>query len=400
MNTVGTESFEYPVSAFLQIALVLNKAVGKRCQRDPLLSASAYSYGISVPSWDWDEIGRQVEEVESELDSLPPGRRPFLQDLLEAFALMVREGQGEQIPYAERVATYLQVPPDRVPLETIQVLEDELRELMGEAGYPTDLAVAIPQWRKSQAVPREALNEQGQAIMERARARTEERVTSLPSAHQVALTFPSPYPHISGGGYSDYAGDYQGYVYLSGDISWELPNLKHVVCHETFPGHQAFSAVREQRYRDGSLPVEGTLYFSNTAISPIVEGLAEIGTEILGMLETLDDRINNVYQRLQRAISTNLCFDCNADGMEKETAVREFVESGHVSREFAEQRYRFWTHPLWCTSFPHYWYGREFMHENYVMMKDAPQAFFRMVYGEPHTVRTLRSAIEAHLGQG
>ena len=170
-----------------------------------------------------------------------------------------------------------------------------------------------------------------------------------------------------------------------------------MICHESFPGHQAFSAIREQQFRAGSLPIEGSVYFGNTPISPIVEGLCEMGQTILGLMETIDDQIYHEYNRLTFAVSTNLAFACHSDGMDKETAVRLLMDSTHVSRVFAEKRYHFWMDPLWCTSFPHYWYGTEFMRESYTKMENHRADFFRMIYMEPHTVRTLKQRIQSYL---
>ncbi len=390
---------EEVIGTFLQIALALNRAVGEQKGIEPLLSTATYTYSAPTPSWGWEEIGRKVEEVEASLEVLPPQRAAYVRDLLQAFALMVREGMGEQIPYAQRVATYLQVPGERVPRATIQALEEELRRLLVEAGYPDDLAVAIPQWREKQTVQGQALMDLAHTFLERARQETERRIMPLPPGHQVVLSFPQNYPYR---GYSDYARDYQGRVFLNGDIGWEVPSLKHVLCHEAFPGHQTYSALREWCYREGRLPVEATLYFSNTPITPVVEGMAEIGQEVLGLVETVDDRIYEAYNRFSSAISTNLAFDCNADGMDKETAITRLMETTYVSRTFAEKRYHFWTHPLWCTGFPHYWYGRELMRECYARMKEKNRLpeFFRMVYTEPHTVRSLREAVQSSLSQG
>jgi hypothetical protein len=387
---------DHPIDLFLQIVLAMNELVGERTGIEPLLSAATYSYGISTPSWDWAQAGKRIEEAESALDALPPERAAYLRDFLKAFALMSREGQGEKIPYADRVETYLQVPGERLPTTVVQALETELRSLFVEAGYPDDLSTAIPQWRESQTVRGETLVEEAHAFLSQAREDTNKHVLPLPEEHRVVLTFPKNYPYR---GYSDYSRDYQGRVFLNGDIGWERAALKHLVYHEVFPGHQAFSTIREKRYRDGVLPIEGTVYFGNTPMTPIVEGICEVGQEILGRQETIDDRIYDVYNRFSSAVSTNLAFDCNADGMDEETAVTRLVGATHVSRVFAEKRYHFWTNPLWCTSFPHYWYGRELIRESYKLMSDDLSAFFRMVYTEPHTVNSLRSAVASHLGR-
>jgi len=282
---------DHVINTFIQIALALNVAVAQRTGIEPLLSTEAYDYDLPIPDWDWEEIGRQIEKVQAELDSLSPRRAAFLEDILQAFALMVQEGQGQEIPYADRVATYLQVPAERVPAPVIRSLENELRSLLVEADYPDDLAMALPQWRQRQAVQGEELVKQGHAFLQQARQKTHQQIWPLPSEHQVTLTFPKNYPYR---GYSDYVRNYQGHVFLNGDISWEVAGLKHLVTHESFPGHQAFSAIREQSFQAGLLPVEGTLYFSNTPITPIVEGLCEFGQTILGLVETIDDHIYDV----------------------------------------------------------------------------------------------------------
>jgi hypothetical protein len=283
-----------------------------------------------------------------------------------------------------------------VPPDIVQALEVELLDLMIEAGYPDDLSVAIPQWRENQTLRGDALIEAAHAFVDQARDDTNQHVMPLPETHQVVLTFPENYPYR---GYSDYSRDYQGRVFLNGDIGWERAALKHLVYHEVFPGHQAFSAIREKQYRDGILPIEGTVYFGNTPMTPIVEGICEVGQEMLGRLESIDDHIYDVYNRFTSAVSTNLAFDCNADGMDKETAVKKLMDAAHVSRVFAEKRYHFWTNPLWCTSFPHYWYGRELIRESYGLMGDHLPALFKLIYTEPHTVNSLRAAIVSYLGQ-
>jgi hypothetical protein len=386
--------YDEPIRTFLQVALALNKAVAQVKGIEPLLSTRTYDYGIETPSWDWREIGLKIEFVRSGLADIDPARVPYLTGLLDAFALMVRDGQGEKIPYARRVATYLQVPGERVAQEVIDGLKNELQQLLVEAGYPDDFGTALDQWREAQNVSGPEAERQGQQFLSRARAQTNLLVWPLPDGHKVELTFPTNYPYR---GYSDYGKDYQGRVFLSGDIEWQLSSLKHVVTHEVFPGHQAQSAVLESTFCQGKMPVEGTLYFSNTPITPKIEGMCEIGQEAIGMMDDIDDQINDLYNRYTSAVSTNLAFDCNEGLMDKETAVQALSSATQVSRLFAGKRYDFFTNPLWSTGFPHYWYGREFMRESYRLMQDHLPEFYRMVYTEPHTVATLRQTITAYL---
>jgi hypothetical protein len=376
--------------------LALNAAVFRQTGKAPLLSGNTYSYGFDVPSWDWDEIGRQIEETASALELLPENRAAYMRDMLDAFALMVREGQGDEIAYPERVSTYLQVPADRVPEHIVSALREELRSLLVQAGYPDDLSLAVPDWREAQTIEGDALIRLADSVLVQAREAMQSQIMALPKDHQVSVVLLSNYPYYA---YSAYKRDYQGEVRLSGDIGWEIPAVKHSICHEAFPGHQTFSAITEQRFRAGVMPVEGTVYFGNTPNSPIFEGVSECGAEFLGLVNTIDDEIFNVYNRLCFAESTNVAFDCNADGLGKDAAIAKLVKALHVPSSWAEYRYHYVTDSLWCASFPHYWYGREFIKASYDKMEEHLPAFLKMVYTEPHTVRTLQNAIESYLNR-
>ncbi len=139
------------------------------------------------------------------------------------------------------------------------------------------------------------------------------------------------------------------------------------------------------------MPEEGTLYFSNTPITPIVEGICEMGQTMLGMIEDEDDQIYDLYNRYCNVVSTNLAFACNGDGLDVAGAVEQLIAQAYVTRRFAEGYVQFLTHPLWCTSFPHYWYGSEFIRDCMQRMQGNLLEFYRMVYTEPHTVQTLRA---------
>jgi len=89
-----------------------------------------------------------------------------------------------------------------------------------------------------------------------------------------------------------------------------------------------------------------------------------------------------------------LCFSCHLEGMSPEDAKVELMEATGVSRSFADQKLGFIMHPVWCTSFPHYWYGRELIREVYLTGAMAPEEILRTIYSEPHTVRTFCEKLE------
>jgi len=385
---------EKPVEDFLKIVLAVSRLVDNRTGIDPLLSRSIYDYGVQDPGWNWLEIDRTIERVSNSLPSLPPQRSAFTGDFLEAFRIMVREGMGESVPYQERVQAYLQVSAEPVLQSTIDALRNELQQKLITCGYADELLTAYRQWSQDCKIAPEDLYQAGQEILDLARQRTNELVLADPQEHQIELNFPNNYPY---NGYSDYSRGYRGRIFLNGDVQYTLPGLKHLICHEALPGHQLFSALREELYGRGVMPVEGTVYLANTPISAIVEGNCEVGQQMLGMDDTADDEIYDLYNRYASAISTNLAIACNADGMDQETAVHFLMEQVFISNEEAVRRHAFFTNPLWHTSFPHYWFGREMMRSNFARMKEYLPEYYRMVYQEAHTVLTLGERIDQFL---
>jgi hypothetical protein len=380
------------IREYATIAHSLNALVERRTGTQPMLAGADF-YPPTVLDLDWSHLGRRIDTLSSHVSALSTERAAYLRDCLDAFALMVREGQGEQVPYRERVATYLQVPAAPVDQDSITTLELRLAELLAQAGYGADVGSAIRRWSEDQRIEGQVLLTTARTWMDAARTSMRRRLMDVPE-HTVTISLLDNYPHYA---YSEFLGDAGGQVRLSNDISWTRVALKHSICHEGFPGHQAFSVTRRRLLDNGGLPPEAAIYFANTPVTPIDEGWAECGTEVLGWITSIDDQIFATYNSLCFAVSTNIAFECNEASLSRATAISRLMDKLHVPSSWAEQRYVFITHPLWSTSFPHYWYGRQIMRSAYERMGQAIEVFARMVYGQLHTVKTLGDAIERYL---
>lgn len=385
---------EKPLEDCIKIVLSVSRLEGDKTGIDPLLSRLVYDYEVPDPIWDWREIDRAASRLRKDLTSLSPARADFIGDFLTSFEVKTREGLGEVIPYQERVQAYLQVSGELIAEAVISTLRTSLQQKLTDIGFDQDLPKAYRLWTRSQLISKDDIFDRGRAILAETRRRTNLLVMESPPEHQIELNFPRNFPY---NGYSDYSKGYRGRIFLNGDEEYTLSGLVHLICHEALPGHQLFSAIREKRYRDGLMPVEGTIYLANTPITPIVEGNCEDGQRMLGMYETTADEIYDLYNRYSSAVATNIAIACNADGMDRQTAVDKLVDLVFIDLEKASRSYAFFTHPLWQNSFPHYWYGRELMRQNYNLMADNLPEYYLMIYTEPHTVRTLQRRINQYL---
>jgi len=382
---------EIIVQQLVSIALALDDLLGEQHGLYPLLTREVYSYNIEPISSEWNALSEAIASLQDDLSGQGGARADYCIDLLSAFAMMVREGQGEQVDYADRLAAYIQVPAKKVAVTHLDQLRTDLIGALHESGYKKEFVESISTWKKSQAVDSGDLLRLGNQYMQQSLQRCSELGLGIPEQHKIELEFPINYPYR---GYSNYQGNYRGQVFMSADIEWQRAGIKQVVMHESVPGHQAFSAIRDKLYRNNSLGIEGTLYFANTPFTALVEGICEVGQQLIGLMTTEDDRIYDLYNRYTSAIATNLCFSCHLEGMSPEAAKRALMEETSVSRSFAEQKLGFIMHPVWCTSFPHYWYGRELIRKVYLDGLMAPEEILRTIYTEPHTVRTFCRKLE------
>ena len=375
----------------VSIALALDDRLGKQHGLYPLLTREVYSYNIEPISSEWNALSEAIASLQEDLSGQGGARADYCIDLLSAFAMMVREGQGEQVDYADRLAAYIQVPAKKVPVTHVDQLRFDLVAALHDSGYKNEFTDSINDWKHSQAVGSGDLLRLGNQYMQQSLHRCSELGLGIPEQHKIELEFPINYPYR---GYSNYQGNYRGQVFMSADIEWQRPGIKQVVMHESIPGHQAFSAIRDKLYRNNSLGIEGTLYFANTPFTALVEGICEVGQQLIGLMTTEDDRIYDLYNRYTSAIATNLCFNCHLEGMIPEDAKSALMKETGVSRSFADQKLGFIMHPVWCTSFPHYWYGRELIRKVYLDGLMAPEEILRTIYSEPHTVRTFCKKLE------
>lgn len=382
---------EVTAQQLVSIALALDNSLGKQHGLYPLLTREVYSYNIEPIASEWNVLSEAIASLQEDLSGQGGARVDYCIDLLSAFAMMAREGQGEQVSYADRLAAYIQVPAKKVPVTHIDQLRFDLIAALHDSGYKKELFDSINDWKHSQAVESGDLLRFGNQYMQQSLQRGSEIGLGIPEQHKIELEFPINYPYS---GYSNYQGNYSGQVFMSADIEWQRAGIKQVVMHESIPGHQAFSAIRDKLYRNNSLGVEGTLYFANTPFTALVEGICEVGQQLIGLMTTEDDRIYDLYNRYTSAIATNLCFNCHLEDMSPEDAKSALMKETGVSRSIADQKLGFIMHPVWCTSFPHYWYGRELIRKVYLDGLMAPEEILRTIYSEPHTVRTFCKKLE------
>ena len=387
---------EAPIRRLIEISYALDDLEKERTGLSPMLSREVYDYGIADPHWDWKRVLKEIDAFEADIETLAPERRPYLHGVVDAYRMIARAGSGEDIPYREKLKTYLQIDEVVIPDSELNAIKDQLCEKLAEAGFPDDMEHGYAQWKASRCLKFEELDAYGHEIMAEARRRVLALNIGFPDWQNTELNFPHDFPFR---GYSSYDGKFKGGIRLNGDTPWEKPSLKHTIIHESFPGHQTFSAIREDLYNQGKIDVEATITFYETGISPIHEGECDLGQTLIDMHDMADDLIQDLATDYINGTETNLCIMANEGRLPYEEGTKILMERCCMDETLADVRYKYFTNPLWKTCFPHYYHGRKFIREQYQRMfsRGFKAEYMEMVFKHPHTMRTLRDSITEFL---
>lgn len=342
-----------------------------------------------IEGGDWNEVLDGLHAVEAALTpyDLPPLRRAFIDDVLAALKLHCREGLGEAIPFSTRVATYVGVPGEPPGERGLAAMEAELANLLTSAGYAGSLQSMLIDWRAKHRVAPGEFEPRTRALIDDAMRATAALVAALPAGTRAEF---EPIRNVFYNGYSGATGKYLSKITLNADLGWTLPALKHVVAHESFPGHSALNAIRQYQGLAGELPPEAGLYFANTPITPIIEGTCNLGMRLLGWCRSIDDEIVDLEKRHRAGLSAAWVFRLHQDGWTKDRLIAEMMERRGIPEVEAETHFRFLVHPLWCTSIPHYFHGTEAVRAGYLRFasEDRLPELRQILYREVHTFRT------------
>ena len=135
---------------------------------------------------------------------------------------------------------------------------------------------------------------------------------------------------------------------------------------------------------------------ANTPVSPIIEGVAENGLEILGWKTTPDDELFSTFNRLLFGVRTNAAILRHEHGEPRQEVIAYMMREAGAREDWAIYQETFITDPLWHTSFPHYWHGAKLIREARSQFRGREKVLFEELYAHPQTTSTLRDFLDAH----
>lgn len=336
----------------------------------------------------WPEALAGLTGIITRASRLPNSyQRDWLAEQALAVHNLLSWRSGANMSYEEIVAGTLRIdptPPSAAAIEAARAARDRA---VAAAGYDSFAA-----YRATNLIPANEIEVHVKRLIGELRRRTEER---LPWIRLPADTIGTKV--VTGVAFSAYC-DYPGrVVWLNADIPLTLAELKQIVAHEAYPGHDAHMGHRDAIVRSGEALADTALVITNTASSVLFEGIAERGLDLLGWRTEPDDAIAWLHGRLQWLASIEVAHGINTGRLTTAEAA-EFLRTMTDGEDgWIEAKLRFVTHELRAPFVYGYLWGGHVVGR---WLKRVPalrlEEAVRHLYDKMHSPTTL----EAHWMEG
>ncbi|MBG9445288.1 hypothetical protein [Cytobacillus firmus] len=324
----------------------------------------------------WNEIFENLEDLRSSYSTVQSEvRRNYMQQQIGSILSLARWRSGEEIPFRENVRGLLYVNENPFSEAERKALHNRLESLLIRKGFSGTLKEKVEKWEQAQHVP----SQQVESVLKDLLSQGKERVVQkmFKEMEDVEVT-PVVVKGVPYSAYCDYVG---GKMYINGDLSYTYESLKHLVTHESFPGHTTHMRIRELGVQSGDIPLDAGLVITNTASSSIFEGIGDNGIDFIDWTDSLDDEIYKVYQEIKSISGIDAAHMIHAEGKADEE-VSEFLRDFAFGEEnWIHSRLRFFKHTLRAPFIYSYWRGNEAVKETYNRLsEDRKTAFYEFLY--------------------
>lgn len=312
-------------------------------------------------------------------------RRNYMQQQIGSLLALAEWCSGRDIPFREKVRGFLYVNENPVPRSERSRLHQKLDDLLSWRGFRGSLQEKVAAWEEARRVPHDELESVVKELLDQAKEQVVRHL--FPQMADIEVT-----PEIVHGvPYQAYCDYVNSKMYLNGDLSYTYEALRHLVTHECFPGHTTHMRIRELGVKAGTLPLDAGLVITNTASSPVFEGIADNGMRFIQWGTTPDDEIYEVYQQIRSISGLNAAHMIHAEHKTLEEARAFLREFAFGQESWIASRLRFITHSLRAPFIYSYWRGNEAVHEAYRRVpKEERTQFYQFLYANMLSADTVK----------
>ncbi|PYE82487.1 hypothetical protein [Pseudoroseicyclus aestuarii] len=313
---------------------------------DDLVTARDYS--------SWEAAQSDLSGLQDDVEALPKGeRKVFMEGMLSSLRLAVRLFSGGSPTFEEKVVDLVGAPRGKVDAAIIETARDNIDRLLAQAGF-TDgsLPERVAKWEQERAVDPARLQEVFTDLMAQAKARTDEMIFDT-GDYTMALNPVSDVPYTARCNFDDAKMD------LNTDLSFTRSALKHLVCHEVYPGHSTQLLYTRAEVDAGRSTMDALLITANAITGCVQEGIGDQGVQLIDWIEDDDDQIQLELRRLRSAAQTTAAWVYMVEGKPAEEVMRYLREVAMGQEAWARGRLRMAAHPFRGPFIASYWAGNE-----------------------------------------
>ena len=334
---------------------------------------------------DWDTVKRDLSALQHAVEGMARGeRRTFIEGMVGSLLLAVRLFAGGSPTYEQKVMGL--VGADRGPKDdaVTEPCRDRIDDLLTRLGYVRgSLAHRVRAWEDDKAVANDHLDAVLAELMAEAKRRTDEAIFDTGDfTMTIRPVRDVPYPA--------WCGFAERRVDLNVDMLFSRAALKHIICHNIFPGHATHALYAHAEVEAGRSGLESLLTSANAVTGCVQEGIGEQGICLIDWIEDDDDELTAELRNLRSACQTSATWAYMAEGQSAEQTVRYLRETGLGQDAWVRGRLRSAAHPFKGPFAASFWAGNDVVRRVRERVSEADRPnFIRYLYGRAHSPQSL-----------
>jgi len=330
-------------------------AEGSLLGGDGLVPAMVPTDKVSARKYtDRDAIKADLTRLEKEAAALPAGpRQVFLQGMLKSLRVAVKMLSGSSPSFEEKVTDLVGAPAGREDAALIEDARSRVDTLLTKAGFVTgSLGQRVETWEAARAIAPEKVVAVFRELMVEAKARTDKLIFNT-GDYDIAVNPVRDQYYTARCSFND------GKMDLNMDLSFTRAALKHLVCHEVYPGHSTQLLSTAEAVADGKSPFDALLITTDAITGCVQEGIGDQGVHLIDFMEDDDDEIHSELRRVRSAAQTSAAWMLMVEGLPREDVANYLRNVAMGQEAWVQGRLRMAAHPFRGPFISSYWAGNE-----------------------------------------
>lgn len=340
----------------------------------------------SEPFTDYKDAQEMLGELSKEAMALPEAdRRLYYTQACTSLWSFCQWRMGKLGQMNSQIGLFLHVDPAPATQRDLDRYNNKLHDMLRELGYTGNVKEQIASWEQKNLVPADEVKDTMDEMMEQARQMCGE-ILELPENDYYHCETVKNGPFNASSDYGNRR------VIVNTEPILTRQKLKHLACHEVYPGHFMQFTLRRKAWERGIGGLDGTLSVCNHSSSSTFEGIADCGSKFLGWHEGLDDDVTELISTIQAALGTAASYRMHTLQW-SDVDVRDYLRLNAPGggEGWVANRMEFIRDPARAALIWSYWRGDEgvFPVWERVEPKDR-ENFFQYIYNRLHTVQSLQ----------